>query len=175
MQAGLDPKPEIMVPVVSTARELNLVVPRIKAAVAEVLAAEGVQVPIDVFNVHPALVLISPLDSFVARDRVIYTKRVAVRCVRGNWCLDRLPVAFCGSNGPMAMLSLLSDGCGLCPTCPIHVHLPVQVDIPVGTMIELPRACQTADEIVKNKDVKFMSFGTNVSTCIPASDPQRIV
>lgn len=43
-QAGLDPKPEIMVPVVSTARELNLVVPRIKEAVKEVLAAEGVDV-----------------------------------------------------------------------------------------------------------------------------------
>jgi len=34
-----------------------------------------------------------------------------------------------------------------------------QLDIPVGTMIELPRACLTADEIAKVAD--FFSFGTN--------------
>lgn len=37
-----------------------------------------------------------------------------------------------------------------------------QVDIPIGTMMELPRACQTADDIVNTDSVKFMSFGTNV-------------
>nr|AIT69956.1 pyruvate orthophosphate dikinase [Dictyopteris undulata] len=77
-KAGLDPRAEIMVPVVSTSRELDLIVPRIKAAVNDVLAQEG-----------------------------------------------------------------------------------VELDIPIGTMIELPRACQTADDIVKIKDVRFMSFGTN--------------
>lgn len=35
----------------------------------------------------------------------------------------------------------------------------VQLDIPVGTMIELPRAAVTADEIAKYAD--FFSFGTN--------------
>lgn len=43
-QAGLDPKPEIMVPVVSTARELALIVPRIEAAVKEELEKAGVEV-----------------------------------------------------------------------------------------------------------------------------------
>lgn len=37
-----------------------------------------------------------------------------------------------------------------------------QLDIPIGTMMELPRACQTADEIVATDSVEFMSFGTNV-------------
>lgn len=35
--------------------------------------------------------------------------------------------------------------------------------IPIGTMMELPRACQTADVIAKTDGVNFMSFGTNVS------------
>ncbi len=35
----------------------------------------------------------------------------------------------------------------------------VELDIPVGTMIELPRAAVTADEIAKYAD--FFSFGTN--------------
>ena len=43
-QAGLDPKPEIMVPVVSTAKELRLIVPRIEAAVAEELSKAGAEV-----------------------------------------------------------------------------------------------------------------------------------
>lgn len=43
-QAGLDPKPEIMVPVVSTAKELRLIVPRIQAAVADELKKAGVEV-----------------------------------------------------------------------------------------------------------------------------------
>lgn len=43
-QAGLDPKPEIMVPVVSTARELALIVPRIEAAVKDELEKAGVEV-----------------------------------------------------------------------------------------------------------------------------------
>lgn len=43
-QAGLNPKPEIMVPVVSTAKELRLIVPRIEAAVAEELSKAGVEV-----------------------------------------------------------------------------------------------------------------------------------
>ena len=30
-------------------------------------------------------------------------------------------------------------------------------------MMELPRACQTADQIVATDAVEFMSFGTNVS------------
>nr|AIT69948.1 pyruvate orthophosphate dikinase [Ishige okamurae] len=77
-KAGLDPRPEIMVPVVSTARELKLIVPRIEEAVREELAETG-----------------------------------------------------------------------------------QQVKIPVGTMIELPRACQTADEIVETDGVSFVSFGTN--------------
>lgn len=44
VQAGLDPKPEIMVPVVSTAKELRLIVPRIEAAVADELKKAGVDV-----------------------------------------------------------------------------------------------------------------------------------
>ncbi|CAN0518873.1 unnamed protein product, partial [Ectocarpus sp. 12 AP-2014] len=76
--AGLDPKPEIMVPVVSTARELRLIVPRIQAAVADELEKAN-----------------------------------------------------------------------------------VELDIPIGTMMELPRACVTADEIVGTEGVEFMSFGTN--------------
>lgn len=43
-QAGLDPKPEIMVPVVSTAKELRLIVPRIEAAVADELKKANVEV-----------------------------------------------------------------------------------------------------------------------------------
>lgn len=43
-QAGLNPKPEIMVPVVSTARELKLIVPRIQEALREELADQGQQV-----------------------------------------------------------------------------------------------------------------------------------
>ncbi|CAN0280459.1 unnamed protein product, partial [Laminaria digitata] len=43
-KAGLDPKPEIMVPVVSTAKELRLIVPRIQAAVADELNKAGVKV-----------------------------------------------------------------------------------------------------------------------------------
>lgn len=43
-QAGLDPRPEIMVPVVSTAKELRLIVPRIKAAIADELEKAGVEV-----------------------------------------------------------------------------------------------------------------------------------
>jgi pyruvate,orthophosphate dikinase len=35
----------------------------------------------------------------------------------------------------------------------------VHLEIPIGTMIELPRACVTADEIGKGAD--FFSFGTN--------------
>ena len=35
----------------------------------------------------------------------------------------------------------------------------VELDIPVGTMLELPRACITADEIAKDAD--FFCFGTN--------------
>ena len=35
----------------------------------------------------------------------------------------------------------------------------VQLDIPIGTMIELPRACVTADDIARHAD--FFSFGTN--------------
>ena len=35
----------------------------------------------------------------------------------------------------------------------------VELDIPVGTMIELPRAAVTADEIATEAD--FFSFGTN--------------
>lgn len=35
----------------------------------------------------------------------------------------------------------------------------VDLDYPIGTMIELPRACLTADEIVNHAD--FFSFGTN--------------
>ncbi|CAM9564819.1 unnamed protein product [Sphacelaria rigidula] len=77
-KAGLDPKPEIMVPVVSTARELALIVPRIEAAVKDELEKAG-----------------------------------------------------------------------------------VEMTIPIGTMMELPRACQTADVIAKTDGVKFMSFGTN--------------
>lgn len=37
-----------------------------------------------------------------------------------------------------------------------------QLEIPIGTMMELPRACVTADEIVGTDAVEFMSFGTNV-------------
>lgn len=37
-----------------------------------------------------------------------------------------------------------------------------QMDIPIGTMMELPRACQTADDIIATDGVDFMSFGTNV-------------
>lgn len=44
VQAGLDPKPEIMVPVVSTAKELRLIVPRIEAAVADELKKANVEV-----------------------------------------------------------------------------------------------------------------------------------
>lgn len=77
-KAGLDPKPEIMVPVVSTAKELRLIVPRIQAAVADELEKAG-----------------------------------------------------------------------------------VKLDIPIGTMMELPRACQTADQVVGTDGVEFMSFGTN--------------
>lgn len=40
---------------------------------------------------------------------------------------------------------------------------PEQMDIPIGTMMELPRACQLADQIVGTESVDFMSFGTNVS------------
>ena len=40
----------------------------------------------------------------------------------------------------------------------------LQVEIPIGTMMELPRACQTADEVVGTHGVEFMSFGTNVSS-----------
>lgn len=43
-KAGHNPKPEIMVPVVSTARELRLIVPRIQKAVGEELKAAGVEV-----------------------------------------------------------------------------------------------------------------------------------
>ncbi|CAN0131065.1 unnamed protein product, partial [Hapterophycus canaliculatus] len=77
-KAGLDPKPEIMVPVVSSAKELRLIVPRIEAAVADELKKAG-----------------------------------------------------------------------------------VDLDIPIGTMVELPRACQTADQIVGTEGVEFISFGTN--------------
>eukprot|EP00752_Nemacystus_decipiens_P009745 g8703.t1 len=77
-KAGLNPMPEIMVPVVSTAKELRLIVPRIEAAVAEELIKAG-----------------------------------------------------------------------------------VELDIPIGTMMELPRACVTADDIVGTDAVDFMSFGTN--------------
>ena len=35
----------------------------------------------------------------------------------------------------------------------------VELDIPIGTMIELPRACVTANEIAQHAD--FFSFGTN--------------
>ena len=35
----------------------------------------------------------------------------------------------------------------------------IELDIPIGTMIELPRACVTADEIAAHAD--FFSFGTN--------------
>ena len=35
----------------------------------------------------------------------------------------------------------------------------IEVDIPIGTMIELPRAAITADEIAEVAD--FFSFGTN--------------
>ena len=35
----------------------------------------------------------------------------------------------------------------------------VSLDVPIGTMIELPRACLTADEVAKHAD--FFSFGTN--------------
>lgn len=45
-QAGLNPKPEIMVPIVSTAKELRLIVPRIEAAVADELKKAGVEVSI---------------------------------------------------------------------------------------------------------------------------------
>lgn len=45
-QAGLNPKPEIMVPVVSTVKELRLIVPRIKAAVADEINKAGVEVRI---------------------------------------------------------------------------------------------------------------------------------
>lgn len=44
---------------------------------------------------------------------------------------------------------------------PAHVYC-TQLDIPIGTMMELPRACVTADEIVGTDGVEFMSFGTNV-------------
>nr|AIT69949.1 pyruvate orthophosphate dikinase [Sargassum henslowianum]AIT69950.1 pyruvate orthophosphate dikinase [Sargassum henslowianum]AIT69954.1 pyruvate orthophosphate dikinase [Sargassum vachellianum] len=77
-KAGLDPKPEIMVPVVSSAKELRLIVPRIEAAVKEELDKAG-----------------------------------------------------------------------------------VDVKIPIGTMLELPRACETADQIVGTDGVEFISFGTN--------------
>nr|AIT69957.1 pyruvate orthophosphate dikinase [Sargassum horneri] len=77
-KAGLDPKPEIMVPVVSSAKELKLIVPRIVAAVKEELDKAG-----------------------------------------------------------------------------------VDVEIPIGTMLELPRACETADQIVGTDAVEFISFGTN--------------
>ncbi|CBN74442.1 Pyruvate, phosphate dikinase [Ectocarpus siliculosus] len=77
-KAGLDPKPEIMVPVVSTAKELRLIVPRIEAAVSDELRKAN-----------------------------------------------------------------------------------EELDIPIGTMMELPRACVTADEIVGTEGVEFMSFGTN--------------
>ena len=35
----------------------------------------------------------------------------------------------------------------------------VELDLPIGTMIELPRACVTSDEIAKNSD--FFCYGTN--------------
>ncbi len=35
----------------------------------------------------------------------------------------------------------------------------VELDVPIGTMIELPRACLTADEVARHAD--FFSFGTN--------------
>ena len=38
----------------------------------------------------------------------------------------------------------------------------VELDYEVGTMIEIPRACLTADEIAKNAD--FFCFGTNALT-----------
>lgn len=46
------------------------------------------------------------------------------------------------------------------PSAPART--PAQLDIPIGTMMELPRACMTADEIVGTESVEFMSFGTNV-------------
>ena len=41
----------------------------------------------------------------------------------------------------------------------IEAEYGVKLDIPIGTMIELPRACVVADEIAKYAD--FFSFGTN--------------
>lgn len=58
-QAGLNPKPEIMVPVVSTAKELRLIVPRIEAAVANELKKAGVEVGIRWWELrHLLLVLV---------------------------------------------------------------------------------------------------------------------
>ena len=36
-----------------------------------------------------------------------------------------------------------------------------RIDIPIGTMIEIPRACVTADEIAGSGGAEFFSFGTN--------------
>ncbi len=41
----------------------------------------------------------------------------------------------------------------------ISAELGVEVDIPIGTMIEVPRACLTADRVAPEAD--FFSFGTN--------------
>jgi pyruvate,orthophosphate dikinase len=41
----------------------------------------------------------------------------------------------------------------------VSAECGVEVDIPIGTMIELPRAALTADEIALSAD--FFSFGTN--------------
>jgi pyruvate,orthophosphate dikinase len=41
----------------------------------------------------------------------------------------------------------------------VSAELGVELDLPIGTMIELPRACVTADDIARHAD--FFSFGTN--------------
>ena len=41
----------------------------------------------------------------------------------------------------------------------VAAEFGVALDIPVGTMLELPRACLTADEIARSAD--FLCFGTN--------------
>jgi len=61
--------------------------------------------------------------------------------------------------GHIRELELLREVCANIVQQRLESFPGVELEVPIGTMIELPRACLTADKIAASAD--FFSFGTN--------------
>ncbi|MDP6942765.1 MAG: pyruvate, phosphate dikinase [Myxococcota bacterium] len=73
--------------------------------------------------------------------------------------VDAMPRIMIPLVGHVRELELLREVCATVVGRRLASFPEVELEVPIGTMIELPRACLTADHIARSAD--FFSFGTN--------------